>query len=127
MAGEEGDLAPPEALLHTEIAAQTESERKGILQTLCSAILPELRRMLHKDAAEDSGRDAGAQKSAPKTSKLLRKSYEVGELRPNVAMALVVLLSKLPKPVFDAQVPGLLADLCNALRSRSQDCLRYKN
>jgi U3 small nucleolar RNA-associated protein 20 len=91
-----------------------ERERRVRLQILCGSLLPQLRGLLHRPVPDD-------EKSENRGSKLLRKSYEVGELRPSVALALIAVLSRLPKQVFEAELPGLIADVCNALRSRSQE------
>jgi hypothetical protein len=91
-----------------------EVERRRRLQILCSSLLPQLRGLLHRPIPDD-------EKSENRGSKLLRKSYEVGELRPVIALALITVLSRLPRQVFEAELPGLIADVCNALRSRSQE------
>lgn len=91
-----------------------ERERRVRLQILCGSLLPQLRGLLHRPVPDD-------EKSESRGSKLLRKSYEVGELRPAVALALIAVLSRLPNQVFEAELPGLIADVCNALRSRSQE------
>lgn len=99
-----GTIIGSASVLSPEVEA--ELERRTVLLSLCTSLIPALRKLLHK---------AASAKEKP------GKIYESGELRPPIAMALTRLYGMLPRPVTDAEVPGLLADLCNSLRSRRQE------
>ena len=108
---EGGNDVAEDAESTTDVAPAVAAElvRRGRLMSLASHILPQLSALLFRPVSAGSTKHRGA-------------ASEAGEVRAPVALALVRLFrTALPTSVFRGELPGLLAKLCAALRSRDQD------